>query len=168
MHWLSDAPGSLVGQADLMHAAQCKGAEASAEQAQAAKDWSSIIESRAKELKKGGSLVIVNFCVSSEGYFLGNTDIGVSMWDSFKAAWSKLQEQGLIDETELKAISFPSYYRSKKEMCDGVEAVAGLKVIECVERVVRCPYRESWTSGKSTRSARCYISIPRRYPKFIC
>jgi indole-3-acetate O-methyltransferase len=39
-------------------------------------------------------------------------------------------------------------------MCDGIEAVPGIKVIECIERVVRCPYRETWTSGKSTKTAR--------------
>ena len=33
----------------------------------------------------------------------------------------------MIDGTELKAVSFPSYYRSKREMCDGVEAVPGLR-----------------------------------------
>ena len=34
-------------------------------------------------------------------------------------------------------------------MCEGVEAVPGLRVVECVERVVRCPYREAWVSGRS-------------------
>ena len=34
MHWLSVTPGSLVGNADCMHAAQCKAGEAAAEQAQ--------------------------------------------------------------------------------------------------------------------------------------
>ena len=27
-------------------------------------------------------------------------------------------------------------------------------MVECVERVVRCPYREAWTSGRSGRTAR--------------
>lgn len=152
MHWLSAAPGSLVGQ-PIMHAAQAKAAEAASEQDQAAKDWSSIMTARAKELKAGGSLVIVNFCVSSEGYFLGNTDIGVSMWDSFDKCWAKLQEQGLINEEERNAISFPSYYRSKEEMRSGAER-AGLKVVECVEHIVRCPYREAWTAKTSERTAK--------------
>merc|ERR1711990_263813 len=158
MHWLSVAPGSLAGK-DRYHAAQCitsgNAGEAAAEQEQAAKDWLAIMTARAAELKVGGKLVIVNFCVSAEGYFLGNTDVGVSMWDSFTKAWGRLKEEGLIDDTELKAISFPSYYRSSKEMTDGVEAVPGLKVVECQERVVRCPYREIWTSGNAPgRSAR--------------
>ena len=140
MHWLSAAPGSLSGQ-EQYHAAQCSGGEAAAEQAQAAQDWNSIMTARANELKPGGTCVIVNFCVSKEGYFLGHTDVGVSMWESFRLSWARLKEDGLIDDTELKAISFPSYYRTMQEMCDGVEAVDGLKVVDCQERVVRCPYR---------------------------
>ena len=154
MHWLSVTPGSLVGNADCMHAAQCKAGEAAAEQAQAARDWHAIMAARAEELKSGGSFVAANFCVSSEGHFLGNTEVGVSMWDSFKKSWTRLHYDGVIDGTELKAVSFPSYYRSKREMCNGVETVPGLRVIECVERVVRCPYREAWTSGKSGKTAR--------------
>jgi hypothetical protein len=150
MHWLSAAPNSLVGQ-EAIHAARCKGDEAAAEQAQAAADWISIMTSRAAELKTGGKMVIVNFCVSEEGHYLGNTEVGVSMWDSFDLAWAKLRADGHIDDTELKAISFPSYYRTKQEMCDGVNSVPGLKVVACEEHVVRCPYRQHWTEGKEPK-----------------
>ena len=149
MHWLSASPGSLAGNADCMHAAQCGAGEAAAEQAQAARDWRAIVAARAKELRPGGSFVAANFCVSSEGHFLGSTEVGVSMWESFAKCWRRLHDEGVIDGAELKAVSFPSYYRSKREMCDGVEAVPGLRVVECVERVVRCPYREAWVSGRS-------------------
>jgi len=153
MHWLSAAPGSLAGTA-CMHAAESRAGEAAAEQAQASQDWSSIMSSRAKELKPGGKCVIVNFCVSEQGFYLGNTEVGVNMWGSFQKCWSRLKDDGLIDESELKAVSFPSYYRSRAEMCEGVDSISGLSVVECEERIVRCPYREHWTSGKSTRSAR--------------
>ena len=55
---------------DAVIAARCRGEEAAAEQQQAAKDWNSIMTARAAELKPGGKLVIVNFCVSAEGHFL--------------------------------------------------------------------------------------------------
>ena len=68
--------------------------------------------------RPGGSFVAANFCVSSEGHFLGSTEVGVSMWDSFAKCWGRLHDEGVIDAAELRAVSFPSYYRSKREMCE--------------------------------------------------
>ena len=158
MHWLSKGPNSMKN-TEFLHAAntdveQSNSGAGSDEKLQASKDWKSILTARSKELRPGGRMVIVNFCKSKEGYYLGNTDIGVSMWDSFKSAWYKLHEDGLIDDEEKLGISFPSYYRSTDECIEGVNEVQGLKVIDCTERVVRCPYREEWVSGKSKRTAR--------------
>lgn len=69
MHWLSRFPSSLIGE-EYMHAARCPESP-KLEQDQAAKDWSGILEARSKELVPGGKFVCANFCVSSEGYFLG-------------------------------------------------------------------------------------------------
>ena len=72
------------------------------------------------------------------------------MWDSFDLAWAKLRTDGLIDDTELKAISFPCYYRTMKEMCDGVDALPNLKVNH-TQRVkllfvvlLYIPYKKPW------------------------
>jgi hypothetical protein len=48
MHWLSQFPSSLKGQ-EYMHAARCPESP-TPEKEQAAKDWKSILEARAKEL----------------------------------------------------------------------------------------------------------------------
>jgi len=158
MHWLSRGPDGLVGRPAEMHAANCGTSSdtscGAAEKAQAALDWNKIITARAAELKKGGRMVIVNFSKSPEGYYLGKTDVGVSMWDSFAASWHRLHEEGLIDADELNAISFPSYYRSIEEVRQGAEAVAGIKVVSVDEKVVKCPYRETWTSGASSKAGR--------------
>lgn len=153
MHWLSQAPNSLKGH-DTMHSAQSE-APPEAERLQAAQDWKSILQARAKELRPGGRMVIANFCKSKEGYFLGNTDVGANMWESFQHCWDRLAKEGLIDEEERLSISFPNYYRSSKECAEGVDQVDGLKIIECVEKVVRCPYREAWVGGNAEcRTAR--------------
>lgn len=151
MHWLSAAPSSLVGKAQ-MHAGQCENGEAEAERLQASEDWKSILMARSKELRTGGRMIIVNFCKTEDGYYLGNTGEGVSMWDSFQQSWDRLAEEGLIDEEERLGISFPAYYRSSKECVDGVKSVPGLRVVDCVERIVACPYRQAWNDG--ARSAR--------------
>ena len=138
-----------------MHAARCAEPPLP-EKERAAKDWKSILEARSKELVPGGKFVCVNFCKTSDGYFLGQTDAGVSMWDSFQTAWDQLKDQDLIDEVERLGVSFPNYYRTQEEFLECVEDIPGLRVVSVEEKVVRCPYRELYLSGKSGKSAREY------------
>jgi hypothetical protein len=154
MHWLSAFPSSLRGD-PFMHAARCAESP-KPEKEQAAKDWRSILQARAKELVPGGRFVCVNFCKNADGYFLGQTDVGASMWDSFQAAWDKLKDQNLIDEEERVGVSFPNYYRTKEEFLECVDDIPALKVVSMEEKVVRCPYRELYVAGKSGKSAREY------------
>lgn len=154
MHWLSQFPSSLRGE-NYMHAAR-RPETPQPEKAQAAKDWKSILQARAKELVPGGRFVCVNFCVSEDGYFLGQTDAGESMWDSFQTAWDMLREQNLIDDDERLGVSFPNYYRTKEEFLECIDDIPELEVVSFQENVVRCPYRELYTSGKSGKSAREY------------
>jgi len=100
--------------------------------------------------------VCVNFCKSSDGYFLGETDEGESMWDSFQTAWNKLKTQGIIDEDERLGVSFPNYYRTKEEFLASIDDVPELKLISIEERIVRCPYRELYVRGDSGLSPREY------------
>ncbi len=158
MHWLSRFPSSLRGN-KYMHAARCDTSPLP-EKEQAAEDWKAILKAREKELVTGGRFVCVNFCKDSKGQFLGQTDVGESMWDSFQSSWDKLKEQDLIDEDERLGVSFPNYYRTKEEFLEGIEAdkdiSSSLKVVSIEERVVRCPYRELYNSGKSGKSPREY------------
>lgn len=158
MHWLSRFPSSMRG-GPHMHAARCDAAP-EPERDQAASDWTAILRARAAELVPGGRFVCVNFCKSSDGHFLGQTDVGASMWDSFQASWDGLKEAGLIDEEERLGVSFPNYYRTKDEFLAGIEGdeeiAKRLKVVSIEERVVRCPYRELYVAGKSNKSPREY------------
>ena len=155
MHWLSTCSVTSLQNKPFMHAARCPEAPAS-EKDQAAKDWKAILQARSNELVKGGRFVCVNFCVSSEGYFLGQTDTGASMWDSFQKAWDQLKEQGLIDEEERLGVSFPSYYRTMEEFMEGIQEVGGFKVVSAQEKLVPCPYRELYVAGKTNMNEREY------------
>jgi SAM-dependent methyltransferase len=159
MHWLSQFPSSLKG-SEYMHAARCS-TPPIPEKEQAASDWKSILKSRAKELVPGGRFVCVNFCKDTKGQFLGQTDVGVSMWDSFQTAWDQLKnDQQLIDEEERLGVSFPNYYRTREEFLSAIEEddeiSSMLKVVSIEEHVVRCPYRELYTSGQSGKTPREY------------
>ena len=142
-----------------MHSALCDIPPA-AEKLQAAEDWKSILLARSKELVPGGRFVCVNFSKDSNGYFLGQTDVGTSMWDSFQTSWDKLKDDDIIDEEERLAVSFPNYYRTKSEFVEGIESdhvlSKVLKIVSIEERIVRCPYRELYNAGKSGKSPREY------------
>lgn len=56
---------------------------------------------------------------------------------------------------ERLGVSFPNYYRSEAEFMDGVNSDE-LKVISIEQKVVRCPYRELYTAGKTGKSPREY------------
>ena len=155
MHWLSAALNSLRG-AEYLHAAQTMGNLAVAEQEQAAMDWDRILQARAAELTVGGYFVCVNFCVSKDGYFLGQTDRGASMWDSFAKCWNQLKDQGFIDEEERLAVSFPNYYRTTAEFVKGINAIPNLKLISAEEKIVRCPYREQYLEDPTKLTPRQY------------
>eukprot|EP00584_Thalassiosira_punctigera_P009681 CAMPEP_0172526508 /NCGR_PEP_ID=MMETSP1067-20121228/1421_1 /TAXON_ID=265564 ORGANISM="Thalassiosira punctigera, Strain Tpunct2005C2" /NCGR_SAMPLE_ID=MMETSP1067 /ASSEMBLY_ACC=CAM_ASM_000444 /LENGTH=424 /DNA_ID=CAMNT_0013310039 /DNA_START=134 /DNA_END=1408 /DNA_ORIENTATION=+ len=158
MHWLSRFPSSMRGSEDV-HAAR-RDEPPSPERERAASDWRAILGARAAELAPGGRFVCVNFCKDSEGRFLGQTDVGASMWDSFRTSWDGLARDGLIDEEERLGVSFPNYYRTRDEFLEGIEGdeeiSRRLKVVSIEERVVRCPYRELYNSGGSDRSPREY------------
>ena len=154
MHWLSSLPSSLKGK-EHMHTARYPNPPIQ-EKEIAAKDWRSILKARSKELVPGGRFACVNFCKNSDGYFLGQTDVGSSMWDSFQSAWDELKDQNLIDEDERLGVSFPNYYRTKEEFLECLDEITDLKVVSIEEKVVRCPYRELYVSGESGKNAREY------------
>ena len=142
-----------------MHAARCPESP-TPEKEQAASDWRSILKARAKELVPGGRFTCVNFSKNSNGYFLGQTDVGESMWDSFQSSWDQLKTDGVIDEEERLGVSFPNYYRTQDEFLEGIEGdeeiSSQMKVVSIEERVVRCPYRELYTAGKANKTPREY------------
>ncbi|VEU38650.1 unnamed protein product [Pseudo-nitzschia multistriata] len=155
MHWLSSSPSSLKG-SKYMHAARCLDGPPEAEKLQAESDWYKILTARSRELSPGGRFICVNFCVSKEGYFLGQTDVGSSMWDSFAYAWNKLAQDGIINEDEQLGVSFPNYYRTTEEFLAGIERCPDLKLVSAEEKIVRCPYREQYIDSDSKMSAEDY------------
>lgn len=163
MHWLSKTPegDSLVGCETAMQCAQLPNGDPRTipHAQQAAADWETILRARAMEMRPGSRFMCVNFCKSKEGYFLGKTDRGVSMFDSFITCWNALCKSGVISEEERVAVSFQSYYRTLDEMINPVQeggslSDIGLKVISADVRVVRCPFREAWESGASQAAGR--------------
>jgi len=117
MHWLSAKPGDI---SNHVHMVGATGQELDAFRAHAHADWRRILLNRASELKSGGKLVLVNFCIDEEGRYLGNTG-GVNMFDTFNQIWLDFLQQGRIGRDEYRSMALPQFYNTAAEFSAPLE-----------------------------------------------
>ena len=155
MHYLSEKPCTID---DHVHMVGATGDAARAFAEQAAQNWLDILLARAKELRPGGRLVMLNFGIDEQGRYLGNTG-GVNMFNTFAALWQKMAQEKIISDAEFKDTAFPQYYRTIEEFCapfeDKSSAVfqAGLRLVTAHTGVVGCPYRRAYDEASGAMSA---------------
>eukprot|EP00927_Polykrikos_kofoidii_P073554 TRINITY_DN69584_c0_g1_i1.p1 TRINITY_DN69584_c0_g1~~TRINITY_DN69584_c0_g1_i1.p1 ORF type:complete len:387 (+),score=63.23 TRINITY_DN69584_c0_g1_i1:60-1220(+) len=151
MHWLSALPGQLPE--GYMHHTQVPRSDPALGpfQKQAAVDWERILLHRARELRKGGRCLLVNFCHDAKGQCLGKTEnLKACMYDEKYKCWKAMADEGRITKEELNRTTFPNYYRTEEEttapLKDENSEVykAGLRLVSCETKVVPCPYRACW------------------------
>lgn len=146
MHWLSEKVCNI---SNHVQAVGAEGKELEAFRQQAHNDWRQILLHRAKELKSGGKLVLINFARDEQGRYLGNTD-GINMFDTFNQIWQSFLEQNLISEFEYQGMTLPQYYNSVEEfsapLVNSDERVyqAGLRLDHIDTRIVKCPFAEAF------------------------
>jgi SAM-dependent methyltransferase len=143
MHWLSAKPCDI---SDHVQAVGASGAELAAFARQGNADWQAILLQRARELRPGGRLVLVNFCRDKEGRYLGRTG-GVDMFGTFNRLWQEQLESETISESEYRAMTLPQYYKDLAEftrpLTEAGDPVhkAGLRLERAETRVVPLPLR---------------------------
>lgn len=166
MHWLSAKPCDI---SDHVHAVGASGAEREAFSRQGNADWRAILLHRARELRPGGRLVLVNFCRDEAGRYLGRTG-GVDMFDNFNRIWRDFVAAGSIGEAEYRAMTLPQYYmdpneftRPLNEPMDPVHK-AGLRLVAAETRIVRCPYAAAFhRHGDAAAFAKAYVPTLRSW-----
>ena len=170
MHWLSSRVCNI---SNHVQAVGAEGEELEAFRQQARQDWRQILLHRARELKPGGKLVLINFGRDQQGRYLGNTG-GVNMFDTFNQIWISFLEQGRITRTEYENMTLPQYYNTVEEfsapLASSDEAVyqAGLRLDHIETRVVKCPFAESFAEhGDAERFAEEYIPTIRTWNESI-
>ena len=170
MHWLRRAPVDI---SNHVHMVGATGDELKAFEQQAREDWSSILLHRARELKPGGRLVLVNFCRDEQGRYLGNTG-GVNMFDNFNANWQAFLTDGDISEKEYQSMTLPQYYNTVEEfgapLTDTKSDVykAGLRLESIETAVVPCPFAVDFTEhGDAGRFAKAYIPTIRSWNESV-
>lgn len=170
MHWLSTKVCNI---SNHVQAVGAEGEELDAFRAQAHRDWRHILLHRARELKPGGKLVLINFAHDEQGRYLGNTG-GVNMFDTFNEIWHSFLEQDRITHTEYVNMTLPQYYNTVEEfsapLIDTRDAVhqAGLRLEHIDTRIVKCPFAESFKEhGDAVRFAEEYIPTIRTWNESI-
>ena len=170
MHWLSSKVCNL---SNHVQAVGAQGEELAAFRAQAHRDWRQILLHRARELKPGGKLVLINFARDEQGRYLGNTG-GVNMFDTFNQIWLDFLQQDRISREEYENMTLPQYYNTVEEfsvpLVDADDPVyqAGLRLDHIDTRIVKCPYAESFNEhGDAARFAEEYIPTIRSWNESI-
>ena len=170
MHWLSAKACNI---SNHVQAVGASGAELEAFRAQAHGDWRQILLQRARELKPGGKLVLINFAQDEQGRYLGNTG-GVNMFDQFNRIWQDFLEQNRITRAEYENMTLPQYYNTVGEFSaplqdqDDPVYQAGLRLEHIDTRIVQCPFAESFAQhGDAARFADEYIPTIRSWNESI-
>ena len=170
MHWLRQKPCDI---SNHVHMVGATGEELEKFSKQAERDWLTILLHRARELKVGGKLVLVNFCRDDKNQYLGNTG-GVNMFERFNDNWVSFLEQGTISAEEYKAMTLPQYYNSVEEFSRPFEDqnspvhLAGLRLDSIRTGVVACPFAEDFKKhGDAKKFAADYIPTIRTWNESI-
>ena len=170
MHWLSSKPCDL---SDHVHMVGAEGEQYLSFSAQGKKDWESILLNRARELRSGGQLLLLNFCRDENGKYLGNTT-GVNMFTNFADIWQDFMEQGLIREDEYQKMTLPQYYNTVEEFSAPLKNVenpvyqAGLRLKQIETHITACPFAEAFKEHQDAqRFAEEYIPTIRSWNESI-
>lgn len=156
MHYISEKPCPIENH---VHMVGATGDTLAAYAEQAKHNWDDLLTARAKELRPGGRLVMLNFGIDEQGRYLGNTG-GVNMFDTFSLLWRQMADEGILSEEEFIQTAFPQYYRTIEEFCaplkDETSAPfkAGLRLVSAKTGVVGCPYRRAFDEAGGAMSAR--------------
>jgi hypothetical protein len=166
MHWLSAKPCDI---SDHVQAVGASGGELAAFARQGNADWQTILLQRARELRPGGRLVLVNFCRDEEGRYLGRTG-GVDMFGTFNRLWQEQLESETISESEYRAMTLPQYYKDLAEFTRPLTEAenpvhkAGLRLERAETRVVPCPFAAEFRrKGDAAAFAKTYIPTLRSW-----
>ena len=170
MHWLSKKPCNL---SNHVHMVGAEGEEYLCFSEQGKKDWETILLHRAHELRKGGQLVLLNFCRDEKGKYLGNTT-GVNMFSNFVKIWQDFLGQGRISEDEYKRMTLPQYYNTVEEFSAPLKSFdspvyqAGLRLKHIETRITPCPFAEAFKDHQDAqRFAEEYIPTIRSWNESI-
>jgi hypothetical protein len=170
MHWISARPCMIRDHVQAVGAAP---SERERFRAQGLADWETILLRRARELRRGGKLVLANFCVDEAGRYLGATE-GVNMFDEFARHWRDLLAARRINEAEYVNATFQQFYKTPDEFAapfrDAHSPVsrAGLRLEHLSTTVTPCPYAAGYLNHRDAAAfAKAYVPTLRSWSETV-
>lgn len=107
VHWLSARPPVSI---DGLWPHGKLGAQRAPFAEQARRDWSLFLAQRARELRRGGQLIVIAACSGADG--ASSADAYLDMpWEAIR----ELERDGALGASERAAMHVPTYYRSASE-----------------------------------------------------
>jgi len=149
MHYLSAKPCTIV---DHIHSVGAHRDEFREYQAQAIRDWTTILLNRSAELASGGMLVMANFCIDDHGQYLGNTG-NENLFENYNLLWRDLNRDQVITDGEYRNTAFQQHYKTVDEfiepLIDQANPVfqSGLRLVSAKSEIVKCPFRTAFKQG---------------------
>lgn len=166
MHWLSRKPCDI---SDHVHMVGASGSEYDQFRDQARSDWQTILLHRARELKPGGRLVLVNFCRDDNNHYLGNTG-GINMFSEFNRIWQSFVDDGVVTAEEYRSMTLPQYYNTKEEFSEPLldqsspVYASGMRLVDIETAIVECPFaRDFREHNNASKFAKDYIPTIRSW-----
>jgi hypothetical protein len=141
MHWLSQIPAHLTTH---IHANSARDAERYRYRQQALDDFELLMMQRAKELKKGAQMVLVNLAEANDGQSLGKNFQDFSMFDYLQSLFRKTLSEHNISEDLILDTNFQNFYKRKEDFEEVFmrESLASqFRVLEHRIEHTPCPYR---------------------------
>ncbi|MFG1420639.1 class I SAM-dependent methyltransferase [Roseixanthobacter liquoris] len=123
VQWLSRVPAEIPDQVQVAFSRDDNAREAFARQA--AEDWRTFLEARARELQPGGRLVVLTMASGDDGAF-GYGPLLEAMFDTL----TQMVGSGFVDAQAVRRMAIPTVGRSRAEFAApfGPGGVAGLSL----------------------------------------
>ncbi len=148
MHWLSAVPAELSSH---IHANSAEETERSVYRHQALDDFERLMNRRAKELKSGAHMVLVNLAEADDGQSLGKNFQDKPMFDYLQSLFYQTLQDRQVPKGVLTSTNFQNYYKRKEDFEEVLER-AGLasefRILAHTIEHTPCPYRTQFDKDR--------------------
>jgi len=150
MHWLAKLPAPLKSH---IHANSADDQERELFRQQALDDFEALMQQRAKELKPGAHLILVNLAEAGDGQSLGRNHTDLPMFDYMWDVFAETLRANDIPEKVLLDTNVQNFYKRAEDFEEALSRKSLADKFKIVEHRIEhtpCPYRAEFDNNKNT------------------
>lgn len=150
LHWLSRIPGPLDSH---IHANSAEATERDRFREQALDDFEHLMRKRARELKPGGQLVLINLAEADDGQSLGRNHQDQAMFDYLRDVFGETIKELEPSEAILRDTIFQNYYKRKADFEEVLQRSSLRDQFRIKSHHIEhtpCPYRATFDEHQQT------------------